>query len=279
MVLMMVVVRMSSALSKLQDWIEYKSRCTNPRHGYLVNRNSQPRAFVRVGCDNWRCPGCGPRKARKVKDRFLLTRPNWFVTFTLVGERGEATWENETWAKGAIRTFVNWMRRQRWVKFGREKFTIAWVRELGELHNRLHFHALFHIDPRVQRLPFSTMQRIAHGLGLGSLHITRIWRDEGAAHYAAKYLTKSLNDGADELGLRGRRFAMSPGHQLPSNPDWEFERNNPVGFPWFEPLNHEPYWHILVAEVLAGPRAPCSAVWGVKLIDPRTDPPVSLFTG
>lgn len=179
---------------------------------------------MRLTCQKWACDACGPHKARKVKARFLLMRPNWFITFTLVGDRGQATPENETWAKGAIRTFVNWMRRQPWGHLAGDRLKIGWVRELGGQHGRLHFHALLHLNPRVSILPFSKMQGIAHGLGLGTIDCKRIWREEGAARYAAKYLTKSMNDDAGALGLRGRRFAMSPGHNIPSDPDWQFEK-------------------------------------------------------
>lgn len=203
-------------------WGELPSNCKHGRPGFLVNRATC--RFMRLTCQKWACDACGPYKARRVKTRFLLMRPNWFITFTLAGDRGEASPENEAFAKSAIRTFINWMRRQPWGHLAGDRLKVGWVRELGEKHGRLHFHALVHLNPRVPLLPFSKMQRIARGLGLGTLDVKRIWREEGAARYAAKYLTKSMHDDAGARGLRGRRFAMSPGHNLPSDPDWQYEK-------------------------------------------------------
>jgi hypothetical protein len=240
------------------EWRELPNQCKHGRPGYLVNRAAC--RFMRLTCDKWACDACGRYKARRVAKRFRLLQPNWMITFTLAGDQGEPTAENEVRSKLQIRTFVNWMRRQPWglaIKGG-------WVRELGEEHGRLHFHALFRINPRVVMLPFRRMQRIAHRLGLGTLDCKRVWREQGAARYVAKYLTKSLSDDAQARGLRGRRFAMSPGYNLEPNPQWQFERVYPGEIPgstWACPENYLASWGQLVAEMLAGPPAQCSAVF------------------
>ena len=193
------------------------TECENPRGKYLVNRRE--RRFLHLGCDRWRCRGCGRRKAKRVQKRMLLIEATHMLTFSLPRAAGLDEL-GELHAKR--RVFFRYLQRQAW---GMTKH--GWIRETGEVHGQLHLHCL--VRMRGSYLPYAEIQRAAARIGLGVVDFQRIWRRETAARYVAKYMTKALGATASGAGIqpgrcRGprepRRFGMSNHLTLPPNPDW-----------------------------------------------------------
>jgi len=196
------------------NWTQVSTDCENPRPGkYLVNRRE--RRFLHLGCDRWRCRGCGRRKAKRVQKRMLLIEPTHMLTFSLPRAAGVEEL-GELHAKR--RAFFRWLQRQAW---GMTKQ--GWIRETGELHGQLHLHCL--VRMRGSYLPFAEIQRAAARIGLGVVDFQRIWRRETAARYVAKYMTKALGGAAIQPGpshspREPRRFGMSNYLTLPPNIEW-----------------------------------------------------------
>lgn len=190
------------------EWRELQSNCESPRPPILVNRRE--RRFLHVGCNRWRCKGCARRKSKRVQKRMLLMEPTHLLTFSL--RRSACAVEDDLRElHGRRRAFYRWLQRQPWgmVRQG-------WIVEVGELNGQLHIHALVRMRSRF--LPYSKVQEAARRVGLGVPDFQQIWRQETAARYVAKYVSKGLG----EVGLRRttRRFGMSTGFTLAKNPDW-----------------------------------------------------------
>lgn len=198
--------------------IELRTDCVNPRPYYIWNRRE--RICRRVGCNRYGCRECGERKRRRLIQRMLKLEGTHLLTLTLPSERGYPTRENLEYFHARRRVFFRWMQRQPWgmVKHG-------WIREIGEIGGRLHLHALVRMRSRF--LPYARIQEVAANCGLGVVDFQSVWRREGAARYVAKYTAKGFD--VEDGELAGcRRFGMTPGHNLSSNPDWQLLRRGDV---------------------------------------------------
>lgn len=235
----------------MSAWVEIATDCEAPRSPILVNRSE--RRFFHVGCNKWKCRGCARRKSKVIQKRALLMQPTHMLTFSL---RRAAGAEDLPELHEKRRVFFQYLSARRHPRWGMEKF--FWHRETGDLNGQLHMHCLVRMRGG-SFLPYKQIQAAAARIGLGVPDFQRIWRQEQAARYVAKYVTKSdqpensssakangEGSGLDQTlrprrharGCCGaprspRRFGMSIGLTLPPNPAWELAtRADDLPVPW-----------------------------------------------
>jgi hypothetical protein len=84
---------------------------------------------------------------------------------------------------------------------------------------------------RARILPYARIQAQAKACGLGVVDIEPIWRQAGVARYVAKYMSNAL----DTATAGERLFGLTPGHNLPKNPDWHLLRPGGIPLWMFQP--------------------------------------------
>lgn len=169
-------------------------RC--PRVGFdVVNLTTRER-FPGT-CKVYRCPWCGPAKARAYGQMAAASRPERFVTLTLAGD----SWQD---CRAHMHDFIQRVRRHQydWQAF--------WAVEPNPRGTGHHVHALQHGDYIPQHELQDAWRAIVHIEAINA-HVETVGR---TARYvikgttAANYVTKgTTTDLADHVALNGGRTA------------------------------------------------------------------------
>lgn len=138
-----------------------------------------------ANCNQWACPSCGPRKARRFVARILRGEYNWFWTFT-TGE--QLTPESSSLLSARIRRFIYFVRQQICDISAR-----TWTKETGE-HGRRVLHAHMLVGASKRRISYKELHRLADRCGLAPMRKWKRIRGSGGrvAGYVAKYLGKAM---------------------------------------------------------------------------------------
>jgi hypothetical protein len=209
-----------------------------PSPGYCTNNRGrsiyhlEQRVVVAQPCGRWNCSHCGPRKARKVAERFARLEPHFLMTLSLA-RSAWATRENCEELQRKWRSLCRYMKRHGLLA------AYGWVPEEGaprpecvcdDSRNgcacgangwQLHRHFLLRMRARKGFrpgwMPYAQLQAIAKRLGLGTLDFRPIDDAFGAARYVSKYLFKAAGEA---VGGSRRRFTLTERNADPPSVGW-----------------------------------------------------------
>lgn len=155
-----------------ESWNDVSGYCTAPVKVPLIHRNGGETDLVRyVGCR--KCPGCLLQRQRQWMRRataeYMVAERTWWLTLTYSG--------SEAPDYEAVKLFFKRLRKRR----GAFRYVVS--EELGETHERLHWHVLIHCTAGLRRRDLDAAW--PHGF----VH-ARLAKTAGLGSYLAKYLAK-----------------------------------------------------------------------------------------
>ena len=154
-------------------------------NGTILLEHPQAMKPLPAMCGSWRCSGCGPRKARRLRKRLLLTTPTRLITLTLRPDPAMTASQqlavaNRSWS-------ILWRRYRR--KFGPRAVGYAKIVELTKAGTP-HLHILAEMPFIHARALSADWQRLT---GAFIVDVRRVKSQRGVAIYLSSYLTKALN--------------------------------------------------------------------------------------
>lgn len=169
--------------------------CPNPVGVAIGSRTGK---VVKLPCNRWSCPECGPVKVKRLQVRTLLgdLQPRAFLTLT------QHT-DDQTPITDAWNRFVSALRSKGWI------IRYIWVKEYTR-KGKTHLHVL--VEGWWDWTETSRLWMLATGGASKITNIKKIHDFRGAVRYIMKYLSKTLN-GIYEKGER--RYSSSRGAILP----------------------------------------------------------------
>lgn len=178
------------------------SSCPN---GTLVLQQHQVTKILPKMCGKWRCPSCGPRRARRLRRRLSRTTPTRLITLTLRADETvpasvQLARANKAWS-------VLWRRYRR--KFGPRAVGYAKIVELTK-RGTPHLHIVANV-PYIHHTALSAAWKELTGAHV--VDIRAVERRKGIAGYLTNYLTKAL-----EVPDGMRKWSSSKGFVPPEAP-------------------------------------------------------------
>ncbi len=235
-----------TSLEQLHAVLQENEKCPSPNSPKLlgVNRKERRAIYVKAPCKMWSCPVCGHKKTAQWVAR-VLTGINYYI------KHGSPDWyfmtitAHDKW-RGAENSLENirsgWRRlsNRMWRKFGKGHYV-----RIFEHHKDGSFHAHFLTDikiPYTAKMEYNPkrerdemryrcrwLKDNARQCGMGYMDDYQPLLNPGfAAHYVAKYLTKSVGDAGAQWPKGVRRIQTSRGWpKLPpltdaSDYSWQF---------------------------------------------------------
>jgi len=169
--------------------------CSNP---VGVAISSSTGRIVKLPCNRWHCPDCGPVKVKRLQVRTLLgdLQPTAFLTLT-------QHIDDQTPITAAWNRFVSSLRSKGWL------IRYIWVKEHTR-RGKEHLHVL--VEGWWDWTETSRLWMLATGGASKITNIKRLHDVRGAVNYIMKYLSKTLNDYYEK---GERRYSASRGAILP----------------------------------------------------------------
>lgn len=186
--------------------MERSTKCPN---GTLVLQHDRLTKLVPKLCGRWNCQDCGPRKARRLRKRLVLTKPTRLITLTLRPEPGVPAAEllaraNKAWS-------ILWRRYRR--KYGERACGYAKIVELTKAGTP-HLHIIANV-PYIHHTALSAAWRELTGSFI--VDIRKVEQKRGVAGYLTSYLTKAL-----DVPPGMRKWSASRAF-VPPEPETEYE--------------------------------------------------------
>lgn len=218
---------LSSLDTELEDCGKSKIAC--PRQSTLGFWNTEDGLYhlIRVCCKTWSCPYCGRIKRAQLESDIASARPNRFLTLTTCGASNETPRQIFDWTRRQISELAKEYRRCD-IEF--EYLRALEATKLGFPH----YHLLV-------RSPYLDQKELSHRW----CHLTRAYivdiraltKDERAAKYVMKYLTKAGTVPFTNRRLSWTRkfFPKQPEHEGPPCVPVDIER-------WQQPMESVVWW-------------------------------------
>lgn len=156
--------------------------------------------MVRTVCNTWKCPWCGPRKRAALTAKIALAKPNRFITLTTDPATGDTPRQVYDWSRRQISELAKVIRKRHG--------EFEYVRAIEQTKKGWpHYHLLV-------RSPYLDQKELSHCW----CHLTRAFivdiraltKDERAARYVTKYLTKQTS-----CDFTTRRLSWTKGFFMP----------------------------------------------------------------
>ena len=170
--------------SSLDEYIEdcgtEKTLCPSQHTVTFHDVNTGLFHLFRVACKRWTCDYCGSCKRAKLQAEIKAARPNRFLTLTTCGGANETPRQIFDWTRRQLSELTKQYRRE-----GRpiEYLRVLEATKLGFPH----YHLLVRSEYLEQK---ELSHRWAHLTRAFIVDIRSLTRDENAARYVMKYLTK-----------------------------------------------------------------------------------------
>lgn len=161
---------------------EHTTPCPN---GTIVLLHDRATLLVPKMCGRWKCQTCGPRKARRLRARLVLSSPTRLITLTLRADPNVPAAEqlhkaNRAWS-------ILWRRYRR--QFGERAVGYAKIVELTKAGTP-HLHIIANV-PYIHHTALSAAWRELTGSFI--VDIRKVDDRRGVAGYLSNYLTKALD--------------------------------------------------------------------------------------
>lgn len=237
-----------AGLSLLEQLAERSvARCRNPKAPILFGyHKNEGRAVIhKADCKMWQCTGCGARKAKRAIalciNHINTVGGQWYFMTITAHEKwrgSEASYENLS------RNWHKLRKRMRDQHGGHFDYFRTWeMHEDGSWHMHLLTNAVLPYKEKVNKkgeknFVSSWLKKNARESGLGYMTDYQPLDNAGfAAHYVAKYMTKSTED--DDKWIKGmRRYQTSQGwtklNDLSQATDYDWKYIESGGNLWFE---------------------------------------------